>query len=93
MTNEHIKKCSTSLAIKEMQVKTILRFHFTPVRMAIIKNTTKNIGEDVKKNTLCTVFGNVNLYNHYVFEVPQKTKTRVSIRSSDATLGHMSKVL
>jgi hypothetical protein len=35
-----MKKCSPSLAIKEIQIKTILRFHPTPVRIAIIKNTT-----------------------------------------------------
>jgi hypothetical protein len=38
----HEKKCSPSLAIKEMQTKTTLRFHLTPVRIAIIKNTTNN---------------------------------------------------
>jgi hypothetical protein len=37
-----MKKCSPSLAIKEMQIKTKLRFHLTPVRIAIIKNTTNN---------------------------------------------------
>jgi hypothetical protein len=37
-----MKKCSPSLAIKEMQTKTTLRFHLTPVRIAIIKNTTIN---------------------------------------------------
>jgi hypothetical protein len=34
-----MKKCSPSLTIKEMPIKTILRFHLTPVRIAIIKNT------------------------------------------------------
>jgi hypothetical protein len=37
-----MKKCSTSLAIKEMQSKTMLRFHLILVRMAIIKNTNNN---------------------------------------------------
>jgi predicted metal-binding transcription factor (methanogenesis marker protein 9) len=37
-----MKKCSPSLAIKEMQIKMTLRFHLTPVRIAIIKNITNN---------------------------------------------------
>jgi hypothetical protein len=42
MAKKHMKKCSLSPAIKEMQIKTTLRFHLTPVRIAIIKNTTTN---------------------------------------------------
>jgi hypothetical protein len=37
-----MNKCSPSLPIKEMQIKTTLRFHLTPVRIAIIKNTTNS---------------------------------------------------
>jgi hypothetical protein len=50
MAKKHMKKCSPSLAIKEMQIKTTLRFHFTPVRIVIIKTPpTTSVGEDVGK--------------------------------------------
>jgi hypothetical protein len=42
MAKKHMKKCSPSLAIKKMQIKTTLRFHLTSVRRAIISNTTNN---------------------------------------------------
>jgi hypothetical protein len=42
MAKNHMKNCSLSLAINEMQIKTTLRFYLTPVRIAIIKNTTKS---------------------------------------------------
>jgi hypothetical protein len=50
MAKKHMKKCSPSLAIKEMQIRTTLRFYLTPVRIAIIKTPpTTCVGEDVGK--------------------------------------------
>jgi hypothetical protein len=56
MRNKYTKKCSTSLAVKEMQLKMTLRFHLTPVRMTIIENIATDAGKDV-----CVCWGN-NIY-------------------------------
>jgi hypothetical protein len=61
--NKYMKKYSISLTIREMHTKTMLRFYLNPVRMAVIKKTTTNAGEDV--GGIYIPGGNINYCSHY----------------------------
>ena len=62
-----MKRCSTSLIIRDMCLETSVSYHLTSVSMAVIKKQdTISIGEDVeKREPLCTVGGDVNWYSCY----------------------------
>jgi hypothetical protein len=66
MAKKHLKKFSTSFVIREIQIKTIPRFHLIPVRMAKSKNqVTADAGEDEEKEEYFSIAGGIaSWYNH-----------------------------
>ena len=66
MAEKHLKKCSKSLVIREMQIKTTLRFYLTPVRMAKIQNSGDSIGwQGCEKEEHSSIVGGIaSWYNH-----------------------------
>jgi hypothetical protein len=85
MNTKHMKKCSTSLVIKEMQIKNTLTPHLTPVRIVIMNNTTANVGKKMgQKGTFRHCWCEFKLVQSpwkIIWRLPKKVKIKLSYNS------------
>ena len=67
MAKNYMKRCSISLFMRKIQIKTTMGYHSTPLTMAAMKSKEiTSVGERIEeRKPLCTIYRNVNYYSHY----------------------------